>query len=505
MMSAQRRYQRATRSRRGGFAAVYFGLIVFGLLGVSALVIDMGALYKDRADAQKAADAAALAGAFVLSQRPTLTGCTGTDDLDGKNGCGGKSGSLEVARLNGFDDAASNVVVTASVTSPKTGAPDGNWWVTITKNERFTFAGVIGIPTGRVQAVAAALYRAQLDIPISPTYYGVNDGPVTFSQFGPSGFYGNGDPYSVTTNNGAPNTEYDPDGYDYKILVPDPTTYKNNTGDTKVEVEIFDPDCYNSGGQTDASSTAVDELRVSSGGQGSISDATTTQYSLYWDHNTPSDPSDDILIAQKSYGGADSATDMKWVTPSNFNFDLDDARFKINGVFQGNFRLNVLTTAGSSENGYNLRAGPIHQADANGVSNMNPTGWHDAFGTTSKNGTQIAAEGHLPMNFNIDGVADILLGYVPATAAGGKFFIDKFDTDVGARSVYYTCDSLPGQTFAGTLAPQATWAQDTITLPSNYTGGNWHAIYDAGSNDTSAWSLSYTKGSGSPGEIKLVE
>jgi hypothetical protein len=136
----------------------------------------------------------------------------------------------------------------------------------------------------------------------------------------------------------------------------------------------------------------------------------------------------------------------------------------------------VTTTDGSSENGFDLRAGPPR---ADGVP-FNPA-----------NGTSFLANGHIPINFNKDnGTTTIRLGYVPPEAANGELLIRKFDTDVGGQSVVYKCEGW--NSFNGELAGNGQWVTDTIPLPSDYPGGMWTATYVANTQDTSAWEMAYS-------------
>ncbi|HVB34686.1 MAG TPA: pilus assembly protein TadG-related protein [Patescibacteria group bacterium] len=70
----KRNHGSRARDERGA-TLVFIGLSMAALLGVMALAIDLGMLYVGRGEAQRAADAAALAGAQVFSQ----SGCTSGD------------------------------------------------------------------------------------------------------------------------------------------------------------------------------------------------------------------------------------------------------------------------------------------------------------------------------------------------------------------------------------------------------------------------------------------
>jgi Flp pilus assembly protein TadG len=480
------------RSDRGAIA-VYLALGMMFFMGVAALSVDMGHLYTSKARAQRAADSAALAGAYQLANRADWYANTAARNY---------------AATNGYDATKTGTTI---VTTPNwKGHP--NWYnVSVSRQEPLFFARIFGRSTQLVNASATAQYLVKVVIPIDPLYYGLKNGPVTYSVFGPDGLRSNGDKYSpkLLSDKRTTNPYYDGKGYDFSISIPDNYYALNQTN--LVQIELFDPDCYNKGNNPNVGADRVDEYRPANGSSGSTAaDATTTQYSIIWDKdgnpNNP-DPSSHQIIAHKSFGN-DAYSDMQWNTPPGFTFAGADRSLYPTGTF----RLNVTTIKGSSKNGFNLRAGPPHVVDSNGNARISEQVWHDtmsgATGTSKAgrvNGTSIGAVGNLPMNFNMDGVAQILLGYVPATAAGGKFLVSNFDADVGAKSVYFICDTLPGRTFPGTLSGNDREVTDHIALPSNYNGGTWYAMYNAGAADQSVWSLTYDRGQGAPGGIKLVE
>ncbi|MDF2440064.1 MAG: hypothetical protein JWN98_1048 [Abditibacteriota bacterium] len=457
-----RKSKRTQRSRRGGLVMIYvaLGLVVF--LSIAGYAVDMNLLYMRKARVQRAADAAALAGAWMLA------------NLYSKDQAFAKS--QEYATSNGYQNGPAGTTVTT--TYPVAGGPPNYYRVSISRPERTFFAGIMGINSVQVAATSTAVYLtlAPMNIVGGTTNYGSQTGPTTLSVFGPAGFYPHGDPYGVKElANGDPNPLYTGRGYDFDINVPETMT--------ATDVEIFDPECYNAGGvASPATGTRFDEYWRSDGSTGSASHHTTTQYTLYADNGTPNNPNDDTQISRKTFGNA-SGTDLTW----DKTFSLDRSAY----VGQ-NFRLNVTATSGSSENGFNLRAGPPRATPS---TPFDPN-----------NGTSITAQGRLPMNFNKNGSSAITLGYVPAEAAGSQLLIRKFDTDVGSQSVTYTCDSLPGKSFPGILAGNGVFTTDTISLPEDYTGGNWLATYQAGIQDTSQWEMSYTgSGPGRPGGVKLVE
>jgi hypothetical protein len=84
------------RGDQGGFALVFFALAIVALLGIAALVVDVGYWYLEAAHMQRAADAAALGGVVYLPNSP------------------GEAATVadELAQVNGFDKSLT-VKVTA--------------------------------------------------------------------------------------------------------------------------------------------------------------------------------------------------------------------------------------------------------------------------------------------------------------------------------------------------------------------------------------------------------
>jgi Flp pilus assembly protein TadG len=446
---------------------VYFALGLMVFLGMTGLAVDVGHLYHNRAKAQRAADAAALAGAVKLAYSG--------------NKASADAAARSAAIANGYDVDAANV--NFATANPAFGNP--SWYnVTISRTEPLFFMAVFGsaFRNRLVGAGATALYEQPVNLNISGNgTYGAQ-GPMNLSVFGPMALHSNGDMYSTKFyNDKSPNEKYLSSGFDFNVQIP--SNYRQKNGSRYVDIEVFDPDCYNNGG-TDANGTdRVDEYR--NGPFSSAIERTTTRYTLYYTNNTP-DPSDDYEIATTTYDGNNSDTDMQWVQPSGFRIDVRNRRWRNDFDEPNAFRINVQSIAGASENGFNLRAGP-------------PRGANEDF--DPNNGTDITGSGRLPINFNTSGTVTVQLGYVPATAT--QITVDKFDTDVGSKSVIYTDGTY---SYTGVLTKNDEFLPDVLQLPANYPGGNWTARYTAGAQDTSSWSMRYTGPSlNRPGLVRLVK
>lgn len=474
--------------RRKGFSVIYFVLVIVVILFIAALAVDMGYLYRQRAQAQTAADAAALAGAVKLPN---------TDDA--------LAAARQVAAYNGYIHGQNGVVVEG------TWNPDGqhqNWYqVRVSRPEVFFFGRVLGLFQRPISAVAIAEYNARQPIRVwGVGSYGIV-GPQALEISGPYARKSAGDPYSTRfLDNGQPNPEYDPEGYNYWLYVP--PNYQSINGTSMLKVEFFDitsgtyrtyvrdndADGRNDEDPTDGRDNDgdgfVDEDRPNDNfywqdevySYHGVSAQATTVVTIYAPDNTPNDYSDDVVIATVTINPGDPQYRLKWVSPLGFTFNTQT-------YGTGNYRVNVKTTAGSGGNAYHMRAGPPNSRG----SNFNPN-----------NGTEISAIDHLQMFFQFDGTVTWTMGYIPREAAGMRLHIRKFDTDIGAVSVNYT-DSTGQINWQGQLSTNGTWKEDVFTVPSNYQGGILRATYQAGTTDTSVWEMWYEGYiEGRPASLRLV-
>lgn len=475
----------ARRNRRQGMAVIYVAATLPFMMFMLSFAIDLGYLYFQKSEAQKAADSAALAGAFKLAN----FGSKDQADHEAKSMLSrGDNWRYQVVSGGNFTTPAKTTVILNYPVMERVGntnVPHYNWYeVVVRRRHPAFFSAFLGFTDFEVSARAVAKYSKLAPMSINGLgTYGTAPGPVNLSVFGPNGNYQFGDCYSTRFLSGnTPNPLYTGRGYNFNVMVP------FNFGSTTLE--IFDPDCWNSGNQINAGGTdsngnvlRIDEFRTKTGNSKSVNstDATTTEYTFYWDNNTPGRLDDDVEVGTQSYGFT-SSTDMKWNNAFTFNRTTYPT---------GNFRLNVTSTAGSSENGFDLRVGPTRTGSQQ---------WN------SNNGTEITADGHLPINFNQSGMVDMILGSVPSGVAGGQITVRKFDTDVGATDVTYSTPALPGMTWAGILSTGGAFATDYIQVPLQYNqDGVWKARYNAGLQDTSVWDMTYSGYvPGTPGSISLI-
>ena len=106
------RQQHKTRSRERGFTLALVAGAMVAMLGMAALSIDIGTLYQAKAEAQRAADAAALAAARVIS----VSGITSDPSSGGSDGSWGDicGGAGSPATLTATSVAQQNLIAGAA-------------------------------------------------------------------------------------------------------------------------------------------------------------------------------------------------------------------------------------------------------------------------------------------------------------------------------------------------------------------------------------------------------
>ncbi|MBX3055274.1 MAG: hypothetical protein KF770_02275 [Anaerolineae bacterium] len=163
----------------------------------------------------------------------------------------------------------------------------------------------------------------------------------------------------------------------------------------------------------------------------------------------------------------DHKTDMQWVTPGAeqssdyYNIPGATAVPADNGSFEINLsssvpgivveagsgirylNLDVTTTSGSSENGFELWAGPpSYIATVPGAVNARNLHVLNNPGSHSSKGVAIFASGILPLNSNYQFPVDIPLIYVGPEMAGRNVNVSLFDLDQAPTTVTFFFDSI---------------------------------------------------------------
>ena len=142
--------------------------------------------------------------------------------------------------------------------------------------------------------------------------------------------------------------------------------------------------------------------------------------------------------------------------------------------------LDVTTLDGSSENGFEIWAGPPDYVNSV-PSQVNQRNIYvlDNPGSHNSQGVQVFAMGYLPQNSNVTYPVERPLIDIPPTAAGESIYISLFDSDAGARPpVTFYLDTIPREDWSLTFGDTNTaYDPDGITttlrcLPG-FCNGSW--------------------------------
>lgn len=490
--------------RAAGQVIVIFGLSLGLLLGILALVIDIGAIWNNSLHVQQAAEAAALAGV------PYMPGDFTT----------ASSQARTAAAKNGFSTSTG-----ATVTPAADPVDDRRLDVTVTKTYGTYFLRVLGIDTVTISRTAAGEYT--LPVPMgSPLHtYGDNSGNFWAAAESEGANRSYGDAYG-TYYNPSPtlNTQYDANGYMYAIEVP--------VGAGATTVDLYDPTFC---AVDDQKGTGDHWIPWNASGYPAVS----TYYTLWSDPAaTPLDYSDDVQVAssgtlfeakrQVDKSATYREGSASW--PSDPFFSLPDCTSDLYHnqwwtlatlTSPGTYRLQVTTTnplnpndqkSVSAENMWSLRAlstDPSHQASVYGLGKM-------VIYANVANGTTL---------FYLARVEAIHAGktmvinlFDPGDASGNSSIQILQPTTTGYTAAHfsYTADSNAvgsksgtnvtslATTISGTSQYNNSWVTITVPLPKTYTaplppgepagelGGWWKIKYtfDNATTDTTTWQVS---------------
>ncbi len=295
--------RRRNRRDQGQVLIIFVGAMV-AMMGIMAIVVDISWYWASSLRVQRAADAAALAGAIYL---PGST-------------ANAYDAALAEARKNGYTPGAGTVITPLQDTA--NGGSDPRLLdVTISTPVQTFFARVFGINSFNATRTAKAIYVQPVPMGSPENYYGVycltkpTDTNCDSSTAVPDangsgtlaskGFWGalqsSGDihnegdaftPYNDTLNpgsgqNGATNPDYDPVPYNYEVVVP------GNGG----AVYIFDPTfCPVGGGFGVGDHYNADDSRQY-GGTAKTWPSVSTYYTLFNTNNTSFTQADDSQVS----------------------------------------------------------------------------------------------------------------------------------------------------------------------------------------------------------------
>jgi Flp pilus assembly protein TadG len=247
------RLRRAWRRRRGpddqsGFVLAFVAISLVVLLALAGFAVDYWHWSQEQTRLQKAADAAALAGAVFM---PDNTGQIGY------------STAQEISTKNGYTNGKNNVTVT-----PAAGQLPTQLEVTETEKVKNYFGALVGAGSTTITKRAVAEYEPSVSMgspsnqfgndPYSGAALGTTRYPELWANvFGPSSNKDKGDAYQAnvcaagtqTDNCSGTNSDYDPNGYFYGVDV-----QPGATG--PLTFQIYDPEFANVGDNCGDDSTA---------------------------------------------------------------------------------------------------------------------------------------------------------------------------------------------------------------------------------------------------------
>lgn len=446
-----------------GQIIVLFALSLTVLIGIMGLSIDVSYAWVNELRIQKAADAAALAGAVYLPDNPTPA----------------RDASLASAVQNGYTNGTGNVVIDAHQDAIDHEKMD----VTITAPVPTFFMRVFGITSLMPSRSAHAQFH--LPVPMgSPlnvfgdpnahdlqgnnlNFWAAINGPCTDKQQGDPfatkyyvSSYNGTTPGNCLTYNTPSNNEYkvpatkDPGAYDYAIKVLTAGT---------LTIQLYDPEyCERSGQNVDTGET---DLQA-----GSAVSKFNTVFQLYAPSDTPYDLTDDTLLTSVTYSGDQSTAtndgvagfthscSSYYVTGSGGNYTGKWLTYATFVATVGTYRLNIQTT-------------PVDRSPAD-ASNM------FAIKATSASGLQpqvyaglAGSQSAMSIYNNItSGSAYVYLAKINSTFAGKTMEVDLFDPgEVNGNAYMYFY--MP--TATGWVATTFDW-QDCGASLVNPVCGSWH-------------------------------
>jgi Flp pilus assembly protein TadG len=247
------RLRRSWRRRRGpddqsGFVLAFVAISLVVILAMAGFAVDYWHWSQEQTKLQKAADAAALAGAVYM---PDNTGNIAY------------STAQQISSENGYTNGQNNVTV-----SPSTGQLPTQLEVTETEKVKNYFGALVGAGTTTITKRAVAEYEPSVSMgspinqfgndPFSGAALGSTRYPELWANiFGPSSDKDKGDAYQANVcesgvqidNCNPTNTDYDPNGYFYGVDV-----QPGATG--PLVFQIYDPEFANVGDNCGDDSTA---------------------------------------------------------------------------------------------------------------------------------------------------------------------------------------------------------------------------------------------------------
>ncbi|TKJ29221.1 MAG: hypothetical protein CEE40_09280 [Chloroflexi bacterium B3_Chlor] len=208
------------------------------------------------------------------------------------------------------------------------------------------------------------------------------------------------------------------------------------------------------------------------------------------------------------------STDMEWIVAWTVDVDCDDGSCDVPNIVVNeddsrSLYLEVDGVTGSSENGFDLWAGPPPPITETIPSNVNDRNLHLLWNPNyhDSGGIVTFGSGYLPLNTNVTGPVTMTFAFVPPEASGIAINLFHFNNDSGSlgQQIDYYLEGVSDWHHVGTLSLKGTWStsddylyqppgsrdHDGVTLPDEFYGGYLIAEYQTGFLDTSSWRIEY--------------
>jgi Flp pilus assembly protein TadG len=513
---------RSRRAGERGQVLALFVLLAVVIIGMVAIVADISWWWANSLRVQRAADAAALAGAIYLPGTPPTAYSIARAEAT-KNGYTAGGGVVVTPAQDATNPRRLNVTISAPVQTFFARIFGLNQ-ITVTETARAEYT--LPVPMGSPQSYLG-IYQQTYWNGSAWTTAGVNKAPgapganpLTSQGFWAAvltrgGQRSNGDAYSPENDGAGANVNYDPAGYDYTIVFP-----TGNNG----RVYLYDAAFCAVGHHTSGSYLGTGDHWIGNGGT-----AVTTTFTLWNSNNTPYDLRDDVQVATSGnrfanqnqvdkgskYAGdgkySDGGYDGAQSADCQSSVDHNAWYRMVQNLPRGTYRLNVTTNSATNIN--------TNAENMFGIQAVGSGG-----GTPLVYGTQ-----RMAMYNNINaGTALFYLAQIDKIHAGKTMEIRLFDPgDVGGDATlrikqpsalgysdatfsYVADNGRSGNNVTsiqtasgGTNLYQNSWITISVPLPTTYGVGDtlippgetqagwWKIQYaiTASGNDTTTWEV----------------
>ncbi len=394
---ALRRVPSDRRSDEGGYIMVLIAGAMTTLLAIGGLSVDLGFWYREGTKLQNAVDAAALAGVVFMPgnfSKATSTALTMMTKNEFPNGIGGVT--VTVTSVAGKPRRLKVCAVDTQVEVFLTGVVGVHPKITRCSVAEYILPVAMGSPLNEMSQSTLGVWPA-----VNGTCSSTEDGDEIMSQY--SGMFpdhtwntytgctgsaqGHGNPHD-------PNPMYDASGYNYIVDVKSAAS---------TPIQVYDGEW---GGSFD-------------GNQGLGATVQDTLFKVTWDHATPLDTTDDVLVVQTLVTNANAAYTNQWV---NLTTVSAIGRYTVNVTVP-------FSQAAHGSNSFGLRA---LQGGSTTVCSADP---NDA-ARYSATCPEVFGEQHLGVNAQVaSSVATFFLANVDPIYAGRQMTIGLFDPGEGGLTI----------------------------------------------------------------------